>query len=65
MPRTVQDLTERKQRALHRLRLLETGEMSVRCLRTARLDNSAAILIARSQIASIDDALARHGRTAS
>ncbi len=62
MPQTIQDLTESRQRAMHRLHLLESGEMSVRCLRTALLDNSTAIAAARNQIARLDAALAQRAR---
>lgn len=62
MPQTIQDLTESRQRAMHRLHLLESEEMSVRCLRTALLDNSTAIAAARNQIARLDAALAQRAR---
>lgn len=61
MPNTVQELTRLRRMTLHRLHLLESGEMRVRCLKTARLDNSVAISAARRQIANIDARLAAHG----
>lgn len=61
MPMTVDELIKLRRMTVHRLHLLETGEMSVRCLRTAKLDNSAAIAATRGQIANIDDALAARG----
>ena len=61
MPMTVHELTKLRRITLHRLHLLESGEMRVRCLKTARLDNSVAISAARRQIANIDATLAAHG----
>ena len=65
MPMTIQELTALRRMTVHRLHLLETGEMSVRCLRTARMDNTAAISAARLQITYIDTILATKGREAS
>jgi hypothetical protein len=61
MPMTVDELMGLRRMTVHRLHLLETGEMSVRCLRTAKLDNSTAIAATREQIANIDNALAVRG----
>jgi hypothetical protein len=59
---TVHELTRLRRMTLHRLHLLESGEMRVRCLKTALLDNSVAISAARRQIADIDAALAGYGQ---
>lgn len=61
MPMTVQELIKMRRMTVHRLNLLVTGEMTVRCLRTALIDNTAAIAAARRQIRNIDAALIAKG----
>lgn len=61
MPMTVDDLIKMRRMALHRLHLLESGDMAFRFPKTAKLDNASAIAATRSQIADIDAALAERG----
>lgn len=61
MPMSIDELIKIRRMTLHRLHLLEAGEMAFRCLKTAKLDNASAIAATRSQIANIDAALAERG----